>query len=69
MKDSGNCGPFTIALQVKDKVQQQSQPQHKQVRNPFQGYSQQPDGVQKFLGETPKVALLLMAVAGVGSSS
>jgi len=54
--------------QVDTKSQQQSQPQQKQVRNPFQGYSQQPDALQKFLGETPKVALILMAVAGVGAS-
>jgi len=65
----GWCAPSVLpALQAEAKAQQQRQPQQKQLRNPFQGYSQQPDGLQKFLGDTPKVALILMAVAGVGAS-
>ena len=42
--------------------------QQQQQKNPFQGYSQQLDGLQKFLGDTPKPALLFAALASVAAS-
>ena len=37
-------------------------------KNPFQGYREQPDSVQSFLGETPQAALIAAAVVIVAGS-
>ena len=39
-----------------------------QTQNPFQGYAQQPDGLQNFLSNTPKAVLLAAVLASVGAS-